>query len=147
MRSFPLRKFNSRRNRRGATAVEFAIIVPVFLLLLAGIIEFGQAFRAQHALLNAARRGGRAASLTGSTNAAVTTTVRNDLVSSLGVLSTDVTVTIKLNNNASASLATAVTGDVVEVAVTLPYTKAGVNFYSNRFSSTTLRAVASYEHE
>jgi len=147
MRNFPWRKFHTRRDRRGATAVEFAIIVPVFLLLLAGIIEFGQAFRAQHALLNAARRGGRAASLAGSTNATVMTTVRNDLVSSLGVQSTDVTVTIKLNNSSTASLANAITGDVVEITVTLPYTKAGVNFYSNRFSSTTLRAVASYEHE
>lgn len=147
MRTFPLRRFCSRRDRRGATAVEFAIIVPVFLLLLGGIIEFGQAFRAQHALTNAARRGGRAASLTGSTNTAVTTTIRNDLVSSLGVLSTDVTVAIRINSNSTAQLTSAVTGDVVEVTVSLPYNKVGVNFYSNRFSSTTLRAVASYEHE
>ena len=147
MRTLPSRKFLSRRDRRGATAVEFAIIVPVFLLLLAGIIEFGQAFRVQHALQNAARRGGRAASLTSSTNTAVTSTVRSDLVSSLGVQSTDVTVTIKVNNNANTSLASAVTGDIIEVTVTLPFTKAGVNFYSNRFSSTTLKAIASYEHE
>lgn len=147
MRAYPSRKTRACRSRRGATAVEFAIIVPVFLLLLSGIIEFGQAFRAQHALANAARRGGRAASLTTATNAAITTTVKNDLVSSLGVQATDVTVSITVNGVANGSLATAKTGNVVVVTVSLPFSKAGVNFYSRTFANTTLTSSASYEHE
>lgn len=147
MRAYPSRKTRACRSRRGATAVEFAIIVPVFLLLLAGIIEFGQAFRVQHALANAARRGGRAASLNASTNTAVTTTVQNDLVSTLNVQSTDVTVTISINGVANAALTGAKTGDIIAVTISLPLSKAGVNFYAKTFASTTLTSSASYEHE
>lgn len=45
----------------GAAAVEFAIILPVLLLIVAGIIDFGRAFFTQVTLTNAAREGARAA--------------------------------------------------------------------------------------
>lgn len=44
---------------RGAVAVEFAILLPVLLLLLFGIIDFGRALNAQIALTQAAREGAR----------------------------------------------------------------------------------------
>lgn len=47
----------------GAAAVEFALIVPVLLLLLLGIVEFGRVFNAQISLSAAAREGARAAAL------------------------------------------------------------------------------------
>ena len=34
---------SSRKNRRGAAVVEFAMVVPVFVLLVFGMIEFGRA--------------------------------------------------------------------------------------------------------
>lgn len=45
----------------GAAAVEFAIIVPVLLLIVAGIVDFGRAFFTEIQLANAAREGARAA--------------------------------------------------------------------------------------
>ncbi|NTH16758.1 pilus assembly protein [Agrobacterium rhizogenes] len=36
--------------RAGASAVEFALVMPVFLLMLFGIIEFGRLFWTSHAL-------------------------------------------------------------------------------------------------
>lgn len=48
---------------RGAAALEFALIVPVLLLLVLGIIEFGFMFQAQLALTHAAREGARMASV------------------------------------------------------------------------------------
>lgn len=44
----PIRKFV--RDPTGASAVEFALVAPVFLLLLFGMIEFARLFWATHAL-------------------------------------------------------------------------------------------------
>src|SRR5512141_3013144 len=43
------------RARRGQTLVEFALTLPILLLLLFGIIEFGRIFQAWVTLQNAAR--------------------------------------------------------------------------------------------
>src|SRR5690348_3474065 len=50
------------RRDDGVTAVEAAIVVPVFLLLVVGIIEFGLAFKDQLAVTSAVRAGARIAS-------------------------------------------------------------------------------------
>jgi len=49
------------RNDRGAAAVEFALILPILLLLIGGIVDFGRAFFTQVVITNAAREGARAA--------------------------------------------------------------------------------------
>jgi len=50
---------------RGAVAVEFALLLPILLLILFGIIDFGRAFNAQITLTQAAREGVRAYAITG----------------------------------------------------------------------------------
>ena len=52
-----------RRNRRGAAAVEFAIVAPIFFMLVFGMIEFGRALMVQQVLTNASREGARVAVL------------------------------------------------------------------------------------
>jgi Flp pilus assembly protein TadG len=47
------------RTERGATAVEFALIVPLLIVLVLGIVEFGHAFQVQGTLSAAAREGVR----------------------------------------------------------------------------------------
>jgi Flp pilus assembly protein TadG len=47
------------RSERGATAVEFAFIVPLLIVLVLGIAEFGRAFQVQGTLSAAAREGVR----------------------------------------------------------------------------------------
>ena len=54
-----------RRGDRGAAAVEFALIVPILLILVFGIIDFGLAMYSQTMVGNAAREGVRTASLEG----------------------------------------------------------------------------------
>lgn len=49
----------SKASERGAVAVEMAILLPILLLMLLGIIEFGRAFNAQITLTHAAREGVR----------------------------------------------------------------------------------------
>ncbi len=47
---------------RGSVAVEAAIITPIFILLLVGVLEFGFAFKDQLAVTSAVRAGARIAS-------------------------------------------------------------------------------------
>ena len=47
------------RAERGAVAVEFAIILPVLLLILAGLFDFGRGFYWKHTVTNASREGAR----------------------------------------------------------------------------------------
>ncbi|MDF9279236.1 pilus assembly protein [Arthrobacter sp. EH-1B-1] len=54
---------NSQRER-GAIAVEMGILLPVLILLLLGIMEFGRAFNAQITLTSAAREGVRVMAIT-----------------------------------------------------------------------------------
>jgi hypothetical protein len=48
---------------RGSAAVEFALVLPVLLLIVFGIIDFGRALNAQIVLTGAAREGVRLAAL------------------------------------------------------------------------------------
>jgi Flp pilus assembly protein TadG len=53
-----------RNQERGAVAVEFAILLPLLLMLVLGTIEFGRAYNAQITLTNAARDGVRVMAIT-----------------------------------------------------------------------------------
>ena len=47
------------RGREGQALAEFALILPVLFLLIAGIIEFGRAWNIKQAVTDAAREGAR----------------------------------------------------------------------------------------
>lgn len=47
------------RPERGAVAVEMAIVLPLLLLVLGGVIDFGRLFMAEIMVTNAAREGAR----------------------------------------------------------------------------------------
>src|SRR5437764_2061794 len=66
-----------KKNERGAALLEAAITVPIILLVSVGIFEFGRAYQTWQILTNAAREGARIAVINGSTDANVTTAVRN----------------------------------------------------------------------
>ncbi len=52
-------KTKKRRSERGASAVEFAIILPVLLFLVMGMVEFGLVLKNINILSNAASAGAR----------------------------------------------------------------------------------------
>ena len=52
-----------RKNRRGAAVVEFAVVAPIFFLIIMGMIEFGRLVMVQQILTNASREGARLAVL------------------------------------------------------------------------------------
>jgi Flp pilus assembly protein TadG len=69
-----LRRF--RQNERGAELIEFALILPLLLAMLAGIADFGRMFQRLEVTTNAAREGARLASLPGYNQTDVETRVR-----------------------------------------------------------------------
>jgi Flp pilus assembly protein TadG len=56
-----IRKRTRWRDDRGAAAVEFALVLPILILLLFGIIEFARAWNVRQTLTDAAREGARVA--------------------------------------------------------------------------------------
>ena len=143
----PRRRLFLKHGRRGAAAVEFAVVAPLFLLLLAGIIEFGQAFRIQHTLSSACRRGARASVVASATTSQVRQKVETYCVQASGVSEGDVTIEIAVNGDASAELSLAEEGDEISVAVSMPFSKAGVRFYANMLSNSKLSSTITLEHE
>jgi hypothetical protein len=55
------RRSNVAWRERGAAAVELAIIMPLLLLVIAGIVDFGRYFMTEIQLTNAVREGARVA--------------------------------------------------------------------------------------
>ena len=54
-------KKKAHQKQKGAELVELALVLPLFLLLLIGIIEFGRAYNAYENVIHATREGVRAA--------------------------------------------------------------------------------------
>lgn len=48
------------RNNRGASAVEFALVLPILILLFFGIVDFGLLIYDKQIITNASREGARA---------------------------------------------------------------------------------------
>ena len=79
---------NGHQRDRGVAAVELAIILPIFGILLLGIIEIGSLARDHQVLQNAAREGARFSSLPanrtdGTNGAAVETYIKNGIIAYL----------------------------------------------------------------
>jgi hypothetical protein len=102
-----------RIKRRGAAVVEFAIVAPVFILLVFGMIEYGRMVMVQQLLTNASREGARKAVLDGATKSEIETLV-TDYLSNSSVSGASVTVTPDPPSNAAF-------GDPVTVSVSIPF--------------------------
>ena len=59
------------RSQAGAELVEFALVLPILLLVFGGIVDFGLLLQRQQVITNAAREGARLAVLPGYTSADV----------------------------------------------------------------------------
>ncbi len=95
-----LRRRDSHR-ARAAAVVEFAVVLPLLLLILFGIIEYGYTFMVRLTVQHAAREGCRVASLSTSTPAEVAAKVAQamggrayTLTTVAGICEETVTVTV-----------------------------------------------------
>ena len=116
---------------RGAAAVEFALIVPVLILLIFGSIEFGLYVQALTMTENAAREGVRLGSLVGSTGITATqvqTQVKAaalNAMGSVGITNQDAQVTCTKPDGSSCDTtigAAGSAGSTIKVTVTATFT-------------------------
>lgn len=109
----------TRRTRsRGQGLVEFALVAPVFFLLIAGVIEGGRLVYAYNAVNHAAQEAGRLAVLRDTSNVAAVQSKAVDAADPLSVSSSDVTVEV---NDGSTSFADRAIGDRLTVSVTYDF--------------------------
>jgi Flp pilus assembly protein TadG len=73
------------RQERGANLIEFAILAPLLILLLLGIVEFGWVFGQYNDVRHGAREGARFAAVNAGDQNAIATYVCNTMDLSAGV--------------------------------------------------------------
>jgi len=112
-----------RKHRRGASAVEFAVVAPVFFLMIFGMIEFGRMVMVQQVITNASREGARLAVLDGTSNADVKTAV-SDYLTPARVSGASVRVFVDEDDGSEdVEPNTADYGDSVGVVVTIAFSQ------------------------
>jgi Flp pilus assembly protein TadG len=88
-----------RRRRRGQALVEFAISVPVLVLLVAGVLELGRGYAFAMATSDAARDGARyVAGKTSTTNGPGLTNMCSLVTADLAAVTTNVTCPTQVNH-------------------------------------------------
>lgn len=97
----------------GVAVVEFAVVAPLFFLLILGLIEFGRMVMVQQVITNASREGARRAIIQGATTTEVVSVVQ-DYLASGGIRSATVTVTPDPIDSAGY-------GEPVTVTVSVPF--------------------------
>jgi Flp pilus assembly protein TadG len=132
--------------RRGASAVEMAFVLPVFVTLILGMIEVGRGIMVAQLLENAAREGARASILDNTTNAQVTSAAQSFMQSAAGVALSDTQVVINVAGSNGAALSTANPGDLITVTVSIPFSKVSW-LPPNYLAGMTLSAIAAMRHE
>ena len=98
-----------RRKEEGQAAVEFALVLPLFLLLVFAITEFGRVWMVQHTLTTASRSGCRRAILPTSTDTEVINVVNTFCTAASLDLSKVGVTTSNVGVNGSSGSATQVT--------------------------------------
>jgi Flp pilus assembly protein TadG len=132
--------------------VEFALILPVFLLIVFAAIEFGRAYYVMHLLASAAREGAREGSLPNRTSADVEDKVE-DFVNGVGLDYAQTTTTIGVipagstTVDDSRTLSSATSGDRVLVTVQYDFNILTGSIIPGFSGTVTLPGRCAFRHE
>jgi Flp pilus assembly protein TadG len=110
-----LRVAKSARSRRGTTVVEAAIVLPLLLLVIFGLIEYGSMLLRLQQIENVSRQAARLAATPDATQGQVEALI-TQMMSNAGLGSSGYTKTITPMNPASA-----VRGDQISVRIQVTY--------------------------
>ena len=122
------------RSERGQSLVEFALALPILVLLLFAVIQFGIAFNNYVTLTDATRAGARKAAVGRQLSNPQSTTITAVRNSATDLRQSDLNVTVS---------STWLPGADVNVTATYPYTinLLGIPVKTGRLSSTTTERV------
>ncbi len=101
--------------RRGLSVIEAAIVFPLLLLFLIGVIEYGWMMLKNQELKNASRHGARVGVREIATNAQVTTAI-DQLMTAAAMNGSSYVVTLTPND-----VSTVLPGNPITVRITVPY--------------------------
>jgi Flp pilus assembly protein TadG len=142
---------SSRRRRRGQALVEFALVFPIFMLVLAGIMDFGFMLYSRMSIINAAREGARASVMvpnyTDIPTIAQGAAVSSASTGGIGLSASNVTTTcIQTSSGANpaptCTWGSAVRGDSVRVTISYSYQTFFPLFFGAQFDlSSTVQMV------
>ena len=101
------------RSERGSQLIEFALVLPLLLLVVLGIMDFGLLFQRYEAVTNAAREGARLAVIEGRTDGDVRARVNKYV--------TDGGLTALIDANIQLNRTVALSGTATASSVTITY--------------------------
>jgi Flp pilus assembly protein TadG len=128
-----MRQVHSKPNRRGTACVEFAVVLPMLLIFILGILEIGRFVEVYQIVEAAAREGARQASTGQMTNSQVVSAVTG-CVKAAGLPTNHLTVTVSDLTNPGMDVSQATILDNLQVTVTLPYSSVAwspTSYYTN----------------
>jgi Flp pilus assembly protein TadG len=140
-------------SEHGAELIEFAFVLPLMLVVFAGIIDFAFMIQRREVVANAAREGARLASMPGYFEDDVRAHVNNYLNNGLGAgTSTSATVTVTVGAPVVPALGDPESTRVVTVSLTESYLIIGplislVGGNPANYGSITLTAVSTMRTE
>lgn len=102
------------RAQEGISLAEFALILPVFLLILLGMVDMGRGFNTYIGMLNATREGAIWLANTGDDLTGMNNRIESEL-DRVGLATSDVTITRTPNKSTYES------GDLVTLTIEHPY--------------------------
>ena len=112
---------NSRHRRRAVAAVEFALVAPLFGLLVTGMFEISQALIVRTVLADAARAGCQAGTYPLRDNSYITHDV-NDVLTINKINSSAATNTVQVNGQ-PGDVKNAKKNDKISVKVSIPFSQ------------------------
>ena len=133
---------------RGAELIEFALVLPLLLFIVMGIVEFGFLFQRYEVITNAAREGARIAVLPGYFAADVQARVQDYLMN--GGVPNYATATVTLTDvPVTVAGGPAITGKRVLVTYSepLPFIGAFAGFFGGSFTTVPLNGIATMRPE
>ena len=137
-----MRLFSKRNKRRGASAVEMALVAPVLLALLLGMLEAARLGMVAQLVTTAAREGCRVAVLDGMAQTDVQDRI-DSVLSGSGISVGTVTPTCP----SPYTWTTAPSGTAITVSLSVPYSQVSWLKVSEFFSNATIAASATMSSE